>query len=89
MLWNEAFLVGGPSCTVAAGRVGLQPIYIDDYLTIDFGGFKDMVDAIGGVNVCIPQPLDDPTYTHTHFDAGTRCTSTGPSRSPTCGCATC
>ncbi|MEP9364407.1 LCP family protein [Nocardioides sp. CN2-186] len=70
VLWNEAFLVGGPSCTAQQVESVFKPIYVDDYLTIDFGGFKDMVDAIGGVNICIPQPLDDPKYTHTHFDAG-------------------
>lgn len=69
-LWNAAFAVGGPACTVQQVESVFAPIYVDDYLTIDFGGFKDMVDAIGGVNICIPQPLDDPKYTHTHFDAG-------------------
>ena len=70
VLWNEAFKVGGPECTVEQVESVFEPIYVNDYLTIDFGGFKDMVDAIGGVDVCIPQPLDDPTYVHVHFDAG-------------------
>jgi LCP family protein required for cell wall assembly len=70
VLWNQAYAVGGPECTVEQAESVFAPLYIDDYLTIDFGGFKDMVDAIGGVDVCIPQPLDDPKYTHTHFDAG-------------------
>jgi len=70
VLWNDAFAVGGPACTVQQVESVFAPIYVDDYLTIDFGGFKDMVDAIGGVNVCIPQDLDDPEYTHAHFDAG-------------------
>ena len=70
VLWNQAFTVGGPECTVEQAESVFRPLYIDDYLTIDFGGFKDMVDAIGGVNVCIPKPLDDPKYTHTSFPAG-------------------
>jgi LCP family protein required for cell wall assembly len=70
VLWNAAFAVGGPACTVEQVESVFKPIYVDDYLTIDFGGFKDMVDVIGGVDVCIPQPLDDPTYVHAHFDAG-------------------
>ena len=69
-LWNQAYALGGPSCTVEQAESVFAPLYIDDYLTIDFGGFKDMVDAIGGVDLCIPQDLDDPTYTHSHFDAG-------------------
>lgn len=71
VLWNAAFAVGGPECTVEQVESVFAPIYVDDYLTIDFGGFKEMVDAIGGVSVCIPVALDDPTYLHAHFDAGT------------------
>jgi LCP family protein required for cell wall assembly len=71
VLWNQAYAVGGPECTVEQVESVFAPVYVDDYLTLDFGGFKDMVDAIHGVNVCIPQPLDDPTYLHVHFDAGT------------------
>lgn len=70
VLWNQAYALGGPSCTVEQAESVFAPLYIDDYLTIDFGGFKDMVDAVGGVDVCIPQELDDPKYTHSHFDAG-------------------
>lgn len=70
VLWNEAFAVGGPACTVEQVEAIFAPVYVDDYITVDFGGFKDMVDALGGVNVCIPAPLDDPTYLHVHFDAG-------------------
>ncbi|MCW2845087.1 MAG: Cell envelope-related transcriptional attenuator [Nocardioides sp.] len=70
VLWNAAYAVGGPECTVEQVESVFAPVYVDDYLTIDFGGFKDMVDAINGVNVCIPVPLDDPTYLHVRFDAG-------------------
>jgi len=70
VLWNQAYALGGPSCTVEQAESVFAPLYIDDYLTIDFGGFKDMVDAVGGVSLCIPQELDDPKYTHSHFDAG-------------------
>jgi LCP family protein required for cell wall assembly len=70
VLWNEAYAVGGPECTVEQVESVFAPIYVDDYLTINFGGFKDMVDALHGVNVCIPVELDDPTYLHVHFDAG-------------------
>ncbi len=69
-LWNAAFAQGGPECTVEQFESVFAPVYVDEYLTIDFAGFKDMVDAINGVNVCIPEPLDDPLYLHVHFDAG-------------------
>jgi LCP family protein required for cell wall assembly len=71
-LWNAAFARGGPECTVEQFESVFAPVYVDECLTIDFAGFKDMVDAINGVDVCIPEPLDDPKYLHAHFDAGPR-----------------
>jgi LCP family protein required for cell wall assembly len=68
--WNTAFAVGGPECTVEQLEA-LTGIYVDDYVTVDFGGFKGMVDAVGGVEVCIPETVDDPVA-HIHFDAGTQ-----------------
>jgi LCP family protein required for cell wall assembly len=68
--WNEAFALGGPACTVAQLEA-LTGIYVNDYITVDFGGFKDMVDAVGGVEVCIPQDVDD-EVANIHFDAGTQ-----------------
>ncbi|MEX0426501.1 LCP family protein [Nocardioides sp. DS6] len=67
--WNEAYKAGGADCTAAQVEHTFG-VYIDGYLAINFGGFKDMVNAIGGVDVCIPKPLDDPKYLHVHFDAG-------------------
>ncbi|NYD42468.1 LCP family protein [Nocardioides panaciterrulae] len=66
--WNTAYAVGGPECTVEQVEA-VTGIYVDEYLTVNFGGFKGMVDAIGGVEVCLPQQVDD-TTAHIHFDAG-------------------
>ncbi|WP_420910929.1 LCP family protein [Rhodococcus sp. OK519] len=33
---------------------------IDHYAEIGFGGFAGIVDALGGVNMCVPYPIDDP-----------------------------
>ncbi|WP_280761698.1 LCP family protein [Prescottella agglutinans] len=35
-------------------------LHIDHYAEIGFGGFAGVVDALGGVNVCVPYPIDDP-----------------------------
>jgi LCP family protein required for cell wall assembly len=70
VMWNEAFAVGGAACTVAQVE-SVTGIYVDDYIVVDFGGFKDMVDAVGGVEVCIPSDIDD-TEHHIHLEAGTR-----------------
>jgi LCP family protein required for cell wall assembly len=69
-IWNQAYALGGPECTVEQVEA-VTGIYVDSYITVNFGGFKDMVDAINGVEVCIPEPVDDPVA-HIHFDAGTQ-----------------
>lgn len=69
-VWNEAYSLGGAACT-ARQVEAVTGVFVDSYITIDFGGFKDMVDAINGVEVCIPQPVDD-SVAHIHFDAGTQ-----------------
>ncbi len=68
--FNEAFTVGGPLCTVQQVE-HLTGIYIDHTVVVNFGGFKDMVDAVHGVEVCIPFEVDDPAH-GIHLDAGTQ-----------------
>jgi LCP family protein required for cell wall assembly len=69
-MFNEAYSVGGPACT-ATQVDALTGVYIDHYVSLDFAGFKDMVDAIGGVEVCIPEAVDDP-FTKIKLDEGTQ-----------------
>jgi LCP family protein required for cell wall assembly len=61
VMWNEAFLVGGPACTIQQVEQ-LTGIYVDHYVVVDFAGFRDMVDAIDGVPVCIPEDIVDPAH---------------------------
>ncbi|MEU9302542.1 LCP family protein [Streptomyces sp. NPDC048269] len=56
--FNWAFQWGGAACTIRTTEK-LTGIRIDHHMVIDFGGFKQMVDAIGGVEVCLKQPVDD------------------------------
>jgi len=70
VMWNQAYAQGGAECTVEQVE-SVTGIYVDSYITVDFGGFKNMVDAIHGVSVCIPKPVDDPVA-HIHFAAGTQ-----------------
>lgn len=56
---NSAYGIGGPKLLVqtieeAAG------IKIDNYAEIGFEGFAGMVDAIGGVDMCLDDAIDDP-----------------------------
>ena len=69
-IFNDAFSVGGETCTVAQVEA-LTGIYVDHYVSVDFNGFKDMVDAVDGVTVCIPEAVDDSEH-DIHFDAGTQ-----------------
>ncbi|ROO90071.1 LytR family transcriptional attenuator [Actinocorallia herbida] len=32
---------------------------VDHYVEVDFAGFLKVVDAVGGVQICTPQPIDD------------------------------
>ncbi len=69
-MFNTAFTVGGAQCTIQTVEE-LTGIYIDHFVTVDFNGFKDMVDAVGGVEVCIPKDVDDDEV-DIHLDAGTQ-----------------
>jgi LCP family protein required for cell wall assembly len=68
--FNAAYSLAGPACT-AKQVEALTGIYIDHYVSLDFNGFKDMVDAVHGVTVCIPEDVDDSAHGIT-FDAGTQ-----------------
>lgn len=70
VMWNEAFSVGGPACTINQFEQA-SGVRIDNYVVIDFGGFKDMVDALDGVEVCIPEEIYDPEHQIT-LEPGTR-----------------
>lgn len=37
----------------------LTDIRIDHHMVVDFHGFKDIVDAVDGVEVCLAKPVDD------------------------------
>jgi LCP family protein required for cell wall assembly len=69
-MWNEAFAVGGPTCTMQQFEQ-ITGIRLDHFVKVDFEGFRGMVDAIGGVETCIPEDIDDPAH-HIHIEAGTR-----------------
>ncbi|WP_089102341.1 LCP family protein [Streptomyces hyaluromycini] len=57
-LFNSAFEAGGSACTVRTVEK-LTDIRVDHYMVVDFSGFKDMVDAIDGVQVCLKKPIND------------------------------
>lgn len=57
--FNTAFEIGGPGCTVKLVEQ-MSGLTIDNFAVIDFEGFKNVVDALGGVEVCLTEPASDP-----------------------------
>ncbi len=55
-MWNAAFNIGGPACTQRQVEQ-VTGVHVDHVVVVDFGGFKKMVDAVGGVEVCVPYEL--------------------------------
>ncbi len=55
---NATYALGGPKCLVKVIQK-MSGLQIKHFVGMDFAGFESMVDTVGGVNVCIPQPLID------------------------------
>lgn len=66
-MFNSAFSIGSASGeTSDAAACAIKTVehntgvYINDFVVIDFAGFIRMVDALGGVPICIPNDMDSP-----------------------------
>ncbi|WP_156754493.1 LCP family protein, partial [Actinokineospora pegani] len=57
---NTAYQVGGPLCMTKVVQE-LSGLNITRFIGINFDGFKEMVDAVDGVNVCVEKPMFDTT----------------------------
>lgn len=57
--FNTAMDIGGPGCTVKAIKE-MSGLDINNFMMVDFRGFKRIVDAVGGVEICLSKPVDDP-----------------------------
>lgn len=56
---NAAFAFGGPKLLIQTVET-VTGIKIDHYMEIGFGGFVGVVDAVGGVHLCVKDSIDDP-----------------------------
>jgi LCP family protein required for cell wall assembly len=65
---NEAFSEGGPACSWKTIE-SLTGVHIDHFVKVDFSGFKGMVNALGGVEVCLPTAVHD-RDSHLDLSAG-------------------
>jgi LCP family protein required for cell wall assembly len=74
-MWNEAYSAGGPTCTVeqvqavASEACASCAVKINHLVVVDFNSFAGMVDALDGVEICLPEAVTD-RYTNTSFKAG-------------------
>jgi LCP family protein required for cell wall assembly len=57
--FNAAFSIGGPGCTIKTVEQSTG-VFIDHFVIVDFSGFNDIVDALGGVDVCLPYDVVEP-----------------------------
>ena len=65
---NSTLQIGGPACTLLAVQQ-LTGVTIPYLAMIDFKGVIAMSEAVGGVDVCVAQPISDPK-TNLYLDAG-------------------
>lgn len=66
---NAAYALGGPDLMVetVSAETGIP---VNHYLEVDFGGFANIVDALGGIEIDFPAPARDPKSGLTVDDAG-------------------
>ncbi|WP_329041432.1 LCP family protein [Streptomyces sp. NBC_00178] len=58
VMFNSVYSQVGPACVVKTVEK-MSGVRIDHYMEINFAGFKDLVDAIGGVTVDVKEPIRD------------------------------
>ncbi|WP_438947748.1 LCP family protein [Streptomyces triticisoli] len=58
VMFNSIYAQVGPACVVKTVEQ-ISGIRMDHYVEIDFAGFKELVDAIGGVTVTVDQDIHD------------------------------
>ncbi|WP_116244561.1 LCP family protein [Nocardiopsis sp. FIRDI 009] len=56
---NHSMMYGGLNC-LGDTMENTTGIHLDHMVQVDFAGFEDIVDTVGGVEMCIPAPIDDP-----------------------------
>lgn len=56
---NAAYAFGGPKLLAQTVEVNTG-LRLDHYIEIGFGGFANIVDAVGGVEMCLTEPMKDP-----------------------------
>jgi LCP family protein required for cell wall assembly len=56
---NATYAYGGPGCLWETVEQ-TTGIHISDFVELTFSGFEQLINTLHGVNVCLPQAVDDP-----------------------------
>ncbi|MEV0961254.1 LCP family protein [Streptomyces sp. NPDC049910] len=68
-MFNTAYEVGGPACAVKTVEQ-ISGVRMDHYLEVDFTGFKQLVDELGGVDITTTEAISD-SASHLDLPPGT------------------
>lgn len=71
---NSSYAWGGPALTIRTVEE-LTGLPIHHYVELDFSGFPEIVDSLGGVDIDVPKTIDSQypqgyEWTQVHFDSG-------------------
>ncbi|MEO3790451.1 LCP family protein [Nonomuraea sp. B10E15] len=55
---NSAYNSGGVACTISTLET-LTGIRVNHFVEVDFSGFKNIVDALGGIEICLKSGVND------------------------------
>ncbi|MEW6910201.1 LCP family protein [Trueperella pyogenes] len=65
-MFNSAFMIGGQKGDVAGAAAcairtveQMSGVYIDGFIVVDFASFQDIVNTLGGVDICLSEPVND------------------------------
>lgn len=69
VMFNSAYSTGGAACAVKTVE-SISGLRMDHYLEVDFSGFQNLIDDLGGVQVTTTEDIKDPD-SHLDLTAGT------------------
>jgi LCP family protein required for cell wall assembly len=69
VMFNSVYTLAGPACVVKTVE-RISGVRIDHYVEVDFAGFQDLVDSLGGVTVTLDKTIHD-TSSGLDLEAGT------------------
>ncbi|WP_431947465.1 LCP family protein [Actinacidiphila sp. bgisy167] len=69
VMFNSVYTLAGPACVVKTVE-RISGVRIDHYVEVDFAGFQDLVDSLGGVTITLDKTIHD-TSSGLDLEAGT------------------